>query len=33
MVPACYNSQSTLTVEVTAGSLATDFDLDPQGVK
>ncbi|MBM4012622.1 MAG: carboxypeptidase regulatory-like domain-containing protein [Planctomycetes bacterium] len=32
-VPACYNSQSTLTVEITADSQATDFDLDPQGAK
>lgn len=33
VVPACYNSQSTLTVDVTADSQATDFDLDPQGAK
>lgn len=29
LVPARYNSQSTLTVEVTADSTSTDFDLDP----
>jgi len=33
VLPACYNSQSTLTVEITADSQATDFDLDPQGAK
>lgn len=28
-VPACYNAESKLTVEVTADSASTDFDLDP----
>jgi len=28
-VPACYNAESKLAVEVTADSASTDFDLDP----
>lgn len=31
LLPACYNSQSTLTVEVTGDSTSTDFDLNPNG--
>lgn len=30
-VPACYNAKSKLSVEVTADSPATDFNLDPNG--
>ncbi len=30
-VPPCYNSESKLSVEVTADSASTDFDLDPKG--
>lgn len=30
-VPACYNAESKLSVEVTADSTSTDFDLDPNG--